>query len=594
MRACRNNKTLAENLKNLNQKFGNNIGDKLFNIMDGSFTLNGCLGKDGKYSMYCIVRTKSYPDALDFIKSLIKDKHEKPVFYDSNTINSADSIQEKSMVHALPDNELPTALFGKVFSCAKYPSVCNFKQYLVFGESEEALDNYLSELNANKSIINDSLYRNIASNTLASKSNLTLFFNFPSTWNFINKFIDPKIKSMFEKNLFRAETSTIAGIQVSGNGEFNYNNIFLYNDVTPYIGPELAWTIKLDSSVESSTALITNQDAYKNLFFIQDKKLNIYLISSAGKIIWKRPLGERILSSTFIIDYFNNNKYQLLFNTAENLFIIDKNGNNINGFPVKFKQTATNGLALADFDHNLNYRYYIAFKNKSFVALTKDGHKADGWKFEKTVNILKEPAQCFTYHKKDYILFSDSNNVNLLNRKGEQQLKLKQPFFKSVKNEFFIDEKPNFFRIVTTDTSGQACFIYPDGHIEKIRLADFTKNHNFSFVDFDGDGLKDYLFTDKNVVNAFNQQKKNIFSIQTDSLIDQKPVIVKSKKGITTIFIGSSLSDKVYMVEKERKIVKGFPVNGNFPMNVLSLSNNNYEFTLQTGDNEILRYYYVK
>ena len=71
--------------------------------------------------------------------------------------------------------------------------------------------------------------------------------------------------------------------------------------------------------------------------------------------------------------------------------------------------------------------------------------------------------------------------------------------------------------------------------------------------DFDGDGLKDYLFTDKNVVNAFNQQKKNIFSIQTDSLIDQKPVIVKSKKGITTIFIGSSLSDKVYMVEKKKE-----------------------------------------
>lgn len=592
--AWRYDKKLTEKLDNLKQHFGNDIVEKIFNILDETITMSISYKKDGKYSMYCIIKTKSYTDALDFIKPFRNNKNRKPQHYKTKAGENNDSIKENSITRLLPGNNLPVVLFGKVFDFTKYSYVCNFKQYLIFGESEESLNNYLSELYENKTLINDTIYRNIVSSTLSSKSNLTIFFNVSLVRNLINKFFEPQIKEKLEKNLFNAETNTYAGIQISGNGQYNYNNIFFYNDFTPNIGPELAWSIKLDTSVEMSAALTTNSTVYKNLFFIQDKKLNIYLISSLGKVLWKQFLGEKIISSTYIIDYYKNNRLQLLFNTAENLYIIDNNGKSIKGFPLKFKHPAVNGLAIADFDNNQNYRYYIAFKNKTFVALTKDGRKVEGWKFEKTEGIVTDPAQCFTYHKKDYILFSDSGNVYLLNRKGERRFKLKQPFHKSLKNVFFIDEKPNFFRLVATDTTGQVNFIYPDGHIEKIRLTVFSKNHNFSFSDIDDDGRKDYLFSDSNTLSVFNQEKKIIFSILFNAPINQKPLILKSKKDIISIFTGSTISNKVYKFDKDGKIAKGFPINGNFPLNVLSLSDNNYTFTLLSGNEKILNYYYIK
>ena len=42
-----------------------------------------------------------------------------------------------------------------------------------------------------------------------------------------------------------------------------------------------------------------------------------------------------------------------LFNTAQQIWVVDKSGNNIEGFPLKLQSPATNGVAVVDFDDTL-------------------------------------------------------------------------------------------------------------------------------------------------------------------------------------------------------------------------------------------------
>ena len=92
------------------------------------------------------------------------------------------------------------------------------------------------------------------------------------------------------------------------------------------------------------------------------------MISADAKILWSAPVSGPVLSDVFQIDLYRNGKIQYLFNTKEKLYLIDRNGNSVSGFPVVFDSPATNGVNVFDYDNNRKYRYFIAFENRTVKA----------------------------------------------------------------------------------------------------------------------------------------------------------------------------------------------------------------------------------
>ena len=124
----------------------------------------------------------------------------------------------------------------------------------------------------------------------------------------------------------------------------------------------------------------TNHTTGAKEIFIQDLKNNTYLINAAGRVIWKVPLNERIIGNIYMIDYFRNGKYQLLFSGKNYLHLLDRNGNYVERYPVKLRSPATNSLAIFDYDNNLNYRLFIAGEDKMIYSYDKTGSVVKGWK----------------------------------------------------------------------------------------------------------------------------------------------------------------------------------------------------------------------
>ena len=64
------------------------------------------------------------------------------------------------------------------------------------------------------------------------------------------------------------------------------------------------------------------------------------------------------------IDFYKNGKLQLLFNTAAQLHLLDRNGNYVERYPVKLRSPATNGMALFDYEKSRDYRIFLAAEDK--------------------------------------------------------------------------------------------------------------------------------------------------------------------------------------------------------------------------------------
>jgi uncharacterized protein YjiK len=114
----------------------------------------------------------------------------------------------------------------------------------------------------------------------------------------------------------------------------------------------------------------------------QDEQHNLVQVSSSGRIRWSIPVSGPVLSDIHQIDFFKNGRFQYLFNTAGKIFLIDRNGNNVQGFPITLASPATNGVSVFDYDKNRNYRYFVACEDRKIHAFDHAGKPINGWKFD--------------------------------------------------------------------------------------------------------------------------------------------------------------------------------------------------------------------
>ena len=89
------------------------------------------------------------------------------------------------------------------------------------------------------------------------------------------------------------------------------------------------WTKQIDARITSTLNLVQNHYTQKWEITFQDENNNLYLISSAGDVIWKRKLDNQIIGSIHQIDSYKNFKLQLLFNTKNKVFPIDRKGRDV-------------------------------------------------------------------------------------------------------------------------------------------------------------------------------------------------------------------------------------------------------------------------
>ena len=102
---------------------------------------------------------------------------------------------------------------------------------------------------------------------------------------------------------------------------------------------------------------------------VQDTDNFLYLITSEGKLVWRIRIAGRIISDIHQVDMYRNKRLQMVFNTAEKLYIIDRSGKNVNNFPIIFATKATAGVAVFDYNNNGDYRFYSTCQQK--IALYK-------------------------------------------------------------------------------------------------------------------------------------------------------------------------------------------------------------------------------
>ncbi|MBN1388745.1 MAG: hypothetical protein JW965_09880 [Bacteroidales bacterium] len=492
-------------------------------------------------------------------------------------------------IYRLPVDNLGNELGGRFGDYLKSDYATFYDDVLVLSSESGTLSKFIYDNILNRTLANDLSYREFES-TMPSRAGY-YFYCVPSR-------IVPLLAGVLKEDIVKGlekNTESLRKLQAVGY-QFVSSNDMIYNTLSVMYKEEAreeakaVWESLLDTVAYSKPLFFTNHYTGSNEIFIQDMNNNLYLINSAGRILWKRPISEAIKGNAYAIDYYRNGKLQILFATTNYLYLIDRNGNNVEKYPVQLRSPSTNGLALFDYENNKDYRLFICGTDRKVYAYDKTGNTVRGWNQFTTNSTVTCEVEFFRVSGKDYLVVNDNDNMYILDRRGNVRVEMKEQVSRSDRSMLRL----------TTGTSPQMVLASEDGSIKMVNfngevqtysVNEFAENPVFEYFDLDADGLGEFIFIDGNRLYAYDNDRSRMFSLtlSSDNIIG--PYGLEFSSNDKKIGFTDADASQVYLVDDRGKNLSGFPLNGTTAFSVGRL-NRGSGFNLITGGRDSFLYNY--
>ncbi len=579
-------KTYLSGLKTLQNKTGTDFEELFYSIIHKEIALVYLDNQIEK--QFSIIRTKSASATKEKLVNMLSgyaEKTQRSLSYYSTTLKLDGATQFD--VFRMPDDFIFEKIFGKTFQNAPSNYVTIFNNHLIFGKTKAQLSEFVHAAFLGKTLDKDPAYDN-SKEYLSNKANFFFYTSMPQSNKIISNFFNEDFSSVFSEQKESLNKFQSIGLQMTANEDLIYNNIFIKHNPVLELAPQTVWESLLDTAFAHKPFLVKNHYTQETEILVQDLNNQLYLISStSGRILWKRPMASPIIGEVHQIDLFKNNKLQYVFVSEDKLFLIDRNGQDVENYPVLLRSKAAQGLSVFDYDNNKNYRFFVPGKDQKVYAYSKEGKLVDGWTFKKAENPITSEIQHFRVKGKDYIVFADEYRAYLLNRRGEDCIKPKKQIAKSKHNIFYLEtgNSKHTDRFVTTDREGNIQYFYTNGDVETKKLSNLDNEHHFIARDINADQVPEYIISHKNKLMIYKNNGSKMLDKEFTSNISTAPAIYQFSG--TKYEIGICLKDdnELHLITSNGDNHKGFPLKGNTAFSIAFIKGSQTSFYLFACDN---------
>ena len=433
----------------------------------------------------------------------------------------------------------------------------SIEDFYVFSNNTEILKTIIDSKLNNQTLSESEKFKSL-SNQLAKDSHFLIYKN------------EDGLKSFLDKpgNGYNANATQF----IFDNNIIHVNGIISkHNKARPTNTVSEDFSIKLPQSIIMQPQPVKNHITGEYDIVTQDADNIIYLISNNGTIRWTRKLGAPLLGKVEQIDTYKNRRLQLTFATKNRVYVIDRNGKDVGEFPLKFNDDITQPLSVFDYDKNKNYRLLVT-QDKNLLMYDAKGKSIKGFKYDGADKTIDSQPKHFRISTKDYIVFSNGNKLEILNRQGKQRINVKGEIEFSdntifnYRNKFTILNTNN--QLVSVDTKG---------------------NINLKPIDLQASAQIDA--TSKTLAALGENQLKinsKIVDLEFGDYTDTKIFYVGNKLYITTTDLQSK---KLYVYDSQAKLLPNFPVYANSNSYIENIDNQGKPEIITLSDNQTILVY---
>ena len=569
---------LQTNQNAVKQMFGNSI---LHLIADNfNHGLMQIAMPDG--SSVFVMEAKGNYEAKQMLNYFVHDKTASPSVKEFKIDNDT-----RFNIYEMPLEQVPARIFGPWFSHSKAQFVCALDNMLVFGDTYNVVSRFVYDNVLHKKLHYDPDFDQF-SNYITNKTNFYTYISFTGSESLLSRILSADNIVNYAKN--QSVIYNLYGVawQFSVEDGFLYHNTFIRHQPTRSNSTSTLWETHLDTLVAFKPVFVDNHNTGEKEIFVQDLRNNIYLINTAGRIMWKKHIDEPIIGTVQQIDYYRNGKLQMFFNTANKMYLIDRNGNHVDRYPIALPSPTNLPVSVFDYSKNRNYRLFVECANADIHVYTIDGKTLPDFSLQRANQVPIASAQHFINGDKDYISITDTSRIYLIDRRGNMRVDFKERIHPSINNElkYMRPSGDSAAALVCTSTDGTLCFLHFDGTVSKRKVGDFSPSHFFDIEDITGDSQPELIYVDSNRVSVFNFNGKKLFERKFSEPITQRPAFYKLSSTKIAIGITESESANIYLIDSKGQTLQGFPLRGKTRFSIGVMKSGQAYYNLIVGGND--------
>lgn len=492
----------------------------------------------------------------------------------------------------LIDNEpILKNYFGVPFDGFKSTYYLIFDNHLVIANTAETLRNWLvqieNEFTWSKSVRMNSFFKNAL-----TEANYTYVSNFEYSWNLHTDYLNWNVQSWVLDNSERLKEFNLLAFQISNLDNRYYTNLNVNYAPSPIVEEEQnvfdLITIQLANRVVSEPAVVKNHKNGSWEVLAQDSLQNLLLITEAGDILWEDSLGAPLVGVNYQIDFYKNNKLQYLLHSDSTLFLLDRNGETIENYPIKFDYKI-NQVYVIDYDRSKRYRILISDHFGMLRMYDKNGNLLEGWNPNEFNSNFSDNIFHVRVRGKDRILIPLSNGVvHFNNRRGEEVDGFPLDLGISVTNDFYVKIGESFddTHFITVSEDGLVVqFTMTGKMLSRNQL--FKESSQSKFEMLIESQSKDYVFIRNDL------SRMSVLSSDGNVLFE-KDFPRTSSRTIQYYNFGSDRQlfivkndNTVYLYDQTGKLLTNTSLNAEFPVSLVYFSNENICQLYLTHENSV-------
>jgi len=480
-------------------------------------------------------------------------------------------------------------LLGPAYAELIDPWWCALGDVIVFSADPIALRTAIDAWNDGRTLAEDA--RTAAwSDRIASTAGRTMRWDIARCWNTLSTGMKPAAAATFTAHSTLWQQLGGLSLQLSP-AQHGHTHIAIGLQHAPVEerSTSVLWSLPLASTVTRKPDIVRNHTNNTLEVLVQDAEHKIHLLGSTGKALWAYPLDGPILGAVHQVDRFQNGKLQLLLNTAGRIYLIDRNGKDVGGFPVSLAEKATAPLAVFDYDGQRDYRVLVPVADGKILNYGLDGAMIKGWEPPRLSSPSINAVEHLRIQNKDHLLFVDGNGSLLVyDRRGVRREGITAnlaPTAEITAVHAGLDLPST--RIWWSDTSGILMQTRMDGTRTAMSLGGARK---YTLGDIADDGQYDVLCVVADSL-IMTHGTKEVFARAFGERMTIAPRLYKLDKGPSAIGVVLLEREQVILLDAQGRDLDGMPMRGATPFSIADLNlDGKLELVTVTADGHVVAY----
>ncbi|MFD2033236.1 hypothetical protein ACFSKL_00455 [Belliella marina] len=424
-------------------------------------------------------------------------------------------------IFVIGTEEFPAHLFDGKFRGFQETYIVGLEGMLVFANSVKALRVYLDDISGDNTW-GKSLQQKRIAGSLSNTSGFDFVINVPRIWSTLEGISSPNWKVFFQKYAPQLKSLDIMSVAVSDEGSMHRTNIAFSYQLKP-IKAVSGVVLTENRSVKFRDNLIYGPKSIQNFndksfeFVVQDELKQVHLLTGEGELVFSQALEDPIVSDVFQVDFYKNGKLQLLFATAKKIYIIDRLGGILPGYPLEIPGANITHLNLVDYDNNKDYRFFVGTDQAELYLFNKEGDALEGWNPRSiSSNLVVNPSHHRIVGVGDHMLALDTDgSLYFFNRRGEKVLDSPINLGETQSSDYIIIQRgsASSSRLTTVTEKGEIVSVNFKGEVGYLhQLVRPDKDSKFFLIKDQKDDRFLYAVHEFNKVSVMNADYQELFS----------------------------------------------------------------------------------